>query len=891
MHSLVVSELLDVHASAMALTGSTTTATGGGGAGGGAPHKLSVCMAEIYLDTVRDLGAEGSAGTTDLTPSASTAVAGVTSASTASGIMTGEIALTWHPVKDAAEAEAKVSTATLRRVTADNGINAQSSRSHLVVVYALCAPNGERRGQIALVDLAGSERLARTEATGERREEAVSINKSLSALGDVLHALIGKTEHVPYRNSRLTTLLQPCLRRGCRVALIVAASPSTEDAAETMHTLGFGVRARSCALGPIATVGAGGRGGMAGGGKAGGAAAAGELGRVQKQLVEARAASVAAEKVAATLKQQATAAEDGHKASAAAAKRADARIKELEAALERREHAATSERTRMQKEQSDLQRRLDVALRGRRNQPAVGNEKQGGAQQAAAVAASAPVTRAPSEEAPPPPNLMDRPVPTVSKPVPPPKPTPKASTAPVTPAAVTPAARSSPPRDGAGGAEGEAAFEAAGFTKEVLRRLSSLRESSALSPRVTSSSAAMGEAQEGVSEGAAQEEQQHGKAAGAAPALDPAEEAADCKAADGTAAEGGGKVVSDAEVSLKMQGGLMPACDDENCPPAGSQEFSQQASSRLSMGSDDGTTWLQPRLSLATRESSFTAAEPPIEVKEAEEEAEASTALGASAAFEVAAEAAAAVGKGGGRMMSRLDSFDVLCSEMTHLAQSPMPALGVPPVTPSALEAATPSAATPTAPASSSALVPSVSAKTPAAASKSAVDRELDFYIERASASREADSASKGLGGGPKRTAAKAGVSVPPLKHFHQPPGRVPKTPKAAGGAAASKGAVAEGAAPLTCPARVTNSDVKAKLGGGGGAVALASKATNVSSAISAAAGAAAAAKALKGFDKDGDKERFASFATPRGGAASARAMPRSESKIKGGAIVQPRWQ
>ena len=84
----------------------------------------------------------------------------------------------------------KVAAATEKRRTADNGLNAHSSRSHLVVVYALCGPTGERQGQMALVDLAGSERLARTAAAemGERRDEAVSINKSLSALGDVLHA-------------------------------------------------------------------------------------------------------------------------------------------------------------------------------------------------------------------------------------------------------------------------------------------------------------------------------------------------------------------------------------------------------------------------------------------------------------------------------------------------------------------------------------------------------------------------------------------------------------------------------------------------------------------------------------------------------------------------------
>ena len=127
----------------------------------------------------------------DLAPTA--AQLGVTATGALASGGGSDIALTWTPLRDAADAEARVAAAAELRVTADNGLNAQSSRSHLVVVYSLLGSRGERRGQIALVDLAGSERLARTEAVGERREEAVAINRSLSALGDVLHALIGKT--------------------------------------------------------------------------------------------------------------------------------------------------------------------------------------------------------------------------------------------------------------------------------------------------------------------------------------------------------------------------------------------------------------------------------------------------------------------------------------------------------------------------------------------------------------------------------------------------------------------------------------------------------------------------------------------------------------------------
>jgi len=73
------------------------------------------------------------------------------------------------------------------------------------------ASGAPTRGVLNLVDLAGSERLSRTGATGDRLKEAQSINKSLSALGDVIAALAEKAPHVPYRNSKLTYLLQNAL--------------------------------------------------------------------------------------------------------------------------------------------------------------------------------------------------------------------------------------------------------------------------------------------------------------------------------------------------------------------------------------------------------------------------------------------------------------------------------------------------------------------------------------------------------------------------------------------------------------------------------------------------------------------------------------------------------
>ena len=173
----------------------------------------------------------------------------------------------------------------------------------------------EPRGVLHLVDLAGSERLSRTEAIGERRAEGVAVNKSLSALGDVMQALVGKAEHVPYRNSRLTQLLQPGLSKGCRVALVLAASPADADAAETAVALSFGVRARAAQLGPACA------------GGAGAPTSARELARAQKMLTEARAAGATQQREAEAARRQAAELNERLKASADALRRADARAR------------------------------------------------------------------------------------------------------------------------------------------------------------------------------------------------------------------------------------------------------------------------------------------------------------------------------------------------------------------------------------------------------------------------------------------------------------------------------------------------------------------------------------------------------------------------------------
>ncbi|KAJ1679046.1 hypothetical protein EV182_002836, partial [Spiromyces aspiralis] len=101
-------------------------------------------------------------------------------------------------------------------------------------------------GRLSLVDLAGSEKVGKTGASGQTLEEAKTINKSLSALGMVINALTdGKSTHIPYRDSKLTRILQESLGGNSRTTLIINCSPSSFNCEETVSTLRFGTRAKS----------------------------------------------------------------------------------------------------------------------------------------------------------------------------------------------------------------------------------------------------------------------------------------------------------------------------------------------------------------------------------------------------------------------------------------------------------------------------------------------------------------------------------------------------------------------------------------------------------------------------------------------------------------------
>ena len=143
--------------------------------------------------------------------------------------------------------------AAKHRSVAATSMNARSSRSHSIFTLYLNGSNSTSRthltGSLNLCDLAGSERLSKSHAEGARLKETQAINKSLSALADVFAALAGGSKHVPYRNSKLTYLLQPCLSGDGKTLMIVNVSGERSDVGETVCSLRFASTVNQCTLG------------------------------------------------------------------------------------------------------------------------------------------------------------------------------------------------------------------------------------------------------------------------------------------------------------------------------------------------------------------------------------------------------------------------------------------------------------------------------------------------------------------------------------------------------------------------------------------------------------------------------------------------------------------
>ncbi|KAG1683919.1 hypothetical protein DVH05_012547 [Phytophthora capsici] len=161
--------------------------------------------------------------------------------------------LTMANVTATDQVEVLMERANRARSVACTDMNAQSSRSHSVFTLHLQGVNDKDgvmlNGQLNLVDLAGSERASRSNVSGDRLKETQAINKSLSCLADVFNAIGNKASHIPFRNSKLTYLLQSSLSGDGKTLMMVNLSPTLESASESLCSLRFAKQVNQCELG------------------------------------------------------------------------------------------------------------------------------------------------------------------------------------------------------------------------------------------------------------------------------------------------------------------------------------------------------------------------------------------------------------------------------------------------------------------------------------------------------------------------------------------------------------------------------------------------------------------------------------------------------------------
>uniref|UniRef100_A0A3B4TUN9 Kinesin-like protein KIFC3 n=2 Tax=Seriola dumerili TaxID=41447 RepID=A0A3B4TUN9_SERDU len=203
-------------------------------------YKITVSMVEIYNETLRNLLGENPTDKLDIkmNPDGS-----------------GQLyvpGLTEFTVQSPEDINRVFELGHMNRATACTNLNEHSSRSHALLIITVSGFNsatGNRtQGKLNLVDLAGSERIGKSGAEGSRLREAQCINKSLSALGDVINALRSKHSHVPFRNSRLTYLLQDSLSGDSKTLMMVQVSPLPSNMSESVCSLKFAQRVRSVEL-------------------------------------------------------------------------------------------------------------------------------------------------------------------------------------------------------------------------------------------------------------------------------------------------------------------------------------------------------------------------------------------------------------------------------------------------------------------------------------------------------------------------------------------------------------------------------------------------------------------------------------------------------------------
>ncbi|XP_030000083.1 putative LOC110439812 homolog [Sphaeramia orbicularis] len=209
--------------------------------------KVSAYMLELYNDRLQDLFVS-LAGEAHAQPQSHGQVRRVEIKRNRKGVVFAQGAQT-KEASSAQELYALFQQACANRHISATKMNVESSRSHLIVgikVESKNLTNGSvSTGKLSLVDLAGSERAAKTGAKDHQLKEANSINKSLSALGDVISALSAELPHVPYRNSKLTQVMQDSLGGNAKTLMIVNVSPSECNLDETLTSLIYATRVKA----------------------------------------------------------------------------------------------------------------------------------------------------------------------------------------------------------------------------------------------------------------------------------------------------------------------------------------------------------------------------------------------------------------------------------------------------------------------------------------------------------------------------------------------------------------------------------------------------------------------------------------------------------------------
>ncbi|XP_072403827.1 kinesin-like protein KIFC3 isoform X2 [Chiloscyllium punctatum] len=204
---------------------------------------ITVSMAEIYNETLRNLLAKDPSEKLEikLSPDGSGQL-----------YVPGLIQIRVESVDDINKV---FELGRVNRATDFTNVNERSSRSHALLIVSVTGVNltsGVRTtGKLNLVDLAGSERVGKSGAEGPRLREAQNINKSLLALGDVICALRSKQPYIPFRNSKLTYLLQDSLSGDSKTLMMVQVSPMEKNVNETVCSLKFAQRVRSVELGTM----------------------------------------------------------------------------------------------------------------------------------------------------------------------------------------------------------------------------------------------------------------------------------------------------------------------------------------------------------------------------------------------------------------------------------------------------------------------------------------------------------------------------------------------------------------------------------------------------------------------------------------------------------------